>query len=373
VRWFGRWLRDEPSEIDAEPPIRVFVRRSTRPAPDLAEMRGDWRFEPGWPLERSRTALLRPDGEADDTVAVRGDVGVAAWISCAGKLPWGQPDDQRPDDAMSLTYDWEPLADEVELLGQPRLELELTSSAPVAFLSAKLCDVFPDGTSALVTRGVLNLAHRESSTQPSPLEPGSRVRIRLELEATSWVFERGHGLRLSLAGSDWPNVWPPPEAATLTVARGSVALSLPVVEGPSPILETPVFAPSTGRDLHAADEADEVPVTWRIERDLMGRETRAVTAYGYDYDAPFDARVTERYEGSVGVFTDDPGRAWARGTSRYEIRWPEATVVAEARLDLRSDANAYHVVVDVVAEEGGEGELGRVERRWERIVPRDHQ
>jgi predicted acyl esterase len=375
ARWFGRWLRDEPTGIDDEPPIRVFVRRSTRPAPDLAEMQGAWRYEPGWPLARGRTEELRPAGAGEDVVPVRGDVGVTAWISCAGKLPWGQPDDQRPDDAMSLVYDWEPLTAELELLGHARLELELSSSAPVAFLSAKLCDVFPDGTSALVTRGVLNLAHRKSSIEPSPLPAGHAVRVALELEATSWAFQPGHRVRLSLAGADWPNVWPPPEAAALAVTRGSVVLSLPVVDGPSPIEQTPVFSPSPGRDLHAADEADEVPVTWRIERDLVGHETRAVTAYGYDYDAPFDARVTERYEGAVGVSTDDPGRAWACGTSRYEIRWPEATVVAEARLELRSEARAYHVVVDVLAEEVGDGaeSLGRRERRFERTIPRDLQ
>ena len=44
IRWFGRWLRDDPNGIDAEPPIAVFVRRSTRPAPDLAMMRGEWRL-----------------------------------------------------------------------------------------------------------------------------------------------------------------------------------------------------------------------------------------------------------------------------------------------------------------------------------------
>src|SRR5712691_212388 len=42
VRWFGRWLRDEQNGIDEEPPIAVFMRRSTRPAPDLAEVRGEW-------------------------------------------------------------------------------------------------------------------------------------------------------------------------------------------------------------------------------------------------------------------------------------------------------------------------------------------
>jgi predicted acyl esterase len=374
VRWFGRWLRDDANGLDGEPPIRVFVRRSTRPAPDLPEVRGAWRFEPGWPPARGRAETLRPAGEGLDPVPVRGDVGLTAWISCAGKLPWGQPDDQRPDDALSLAYEWEPLAEELEVLGHARVELELSSPVPVAYLSAKLCDVFPDGASALVARGVLNLAHRESSVEPAPL-PGRPVRVAVELEATSWVFEPGNRIRLSLAGSDWPNVWPPPRAGELTVDRSSVVLTLPVVDGPAPVAETPVFAPSPGRDLHAAEDGGEVPVTWRIERDLVAHETRAVTGYGYDYDAPHAARVRERYEGAVGVSTADPGRAWARGTSRYEIRWPEAEVTAEARLDLRSDAHAYHVVVDVLVEERGDGpdSLGRRERRFERTIPRDLQ
>ena len=46
IRWFRRWLCDEPNGIEDEPPIQVFVRRSTRPEPDLAELRGEWRSEP---------------------------------------------------------------------------------------------------------------------------------------------------------------------------------------------------------------------------------------------------------------------------------------------------------------------------------------
>jgi hypothetical protein len=54
------------------------------------------------------------------------------------------------------------------------------------------------------------------------------------------------------------------------------------------------------------------------------------------------------------------------------LRWPEAGCATEARLDLRSDADAYHVVVDVIAEElgGAPDGLGRRERRFERTIPR---
>jgi len=371
LRWFRRWLCDEENGVESEPPIRVFVRRSTRPEPDLAKARGSWRFEPGWPLERAREVVLVPDEAAARELEIRGDIGMSAWISCAGRLPWGQPSDQREDDARSLCYEWGPMEEELEILGHPRLALTLVSSTSVAYLSAKLCDVFPDGTSALVTRGHLNLAHRSSSVAPEPLPPGAPVEVEFELEATSWVFEAGHEIRLSLAGSDWPNIWPPPISGTLTLDSGKLALSLPVVEGEPPVSEIPVFAPSPGDDPHAAaTEAEQPPVVWRIERDVLGRETEAVISHAAVYEGELGAKVEETYEGRIGVSTTDPGNAWARATSRYVIRWPEADCATEAHLDLRSDANAYHVVVDVVAEEPGEVGIGRHERHFERTIPR---
>ena len=133
-------------------------------------------------------------------IHVRGDVGRAAWISCAARLPWGLPDDQRFDDALSLTYDWEPLEEELDVMGHPRVRLTVTSPVPVAYLSARLCDVFPDGTSALAGRGVLNLTHRDGHDAPLALEAGVPTPIEIELEATSWIFEPGHSVRLALAG-----------------------------------------------------------------------------------------------------------------------------------------------------------------------------
>ncbi len=373
VRWFRRWLCDDENGVENEPPISVFVRRSTRPAPDLGELHGSWRSEPGWPLARSDVRLLTPEPPVGtDEIAIRGDIGASAWISCAGRLPWGQASDQREDDAVSLGYDW-PLADELEIMGYATLSATVTSSVPLAFLSAKLCDVFPDGTSALVSRGVLNLSHRRSSTEPEPLEPGVPAEVTIELDATSWVFEAGHRIRLSLAPSDWPNVWPPPTNGTLTIDRATLELALPVVDGQPAIEEPPTFTPSPGKETHGPEPTGEQPpLVWRTEHDVLGRERRAVVSHGSSYDGDAGSRIDERYEGAVGVSVTDPGAAWARAKSRFVIRWPEAGCAAEATLDLRSDANAYHVVVEVLAEELSHDatSLGRRERRFERTIPR---
>ena len=366
VRWFSRWLRDEPNGIDEEPPLIAFVRRSTRPDPSLPEVRGQWRSEPNWPAERLRPRVLRPAGDVIDRIDVEGDVGVAAWISCAGKPPWTLPEDQREDDARSLTYDWEALDAELEILGHPRVRLTATSPHEVAFLSARLCDVFPDGTSALVSRGILNLTHRFGHDDPRPLEPGLPTPVELELEVTSWVFEPGHRVRLALAGVDWPNTWPPPHGGALEVDRGTVELELPVLEGGSEGAP-PVFAPPPPRPADDV-EVEQPPVVRRVERGA--RKTSVVTGYGSVYRSSFESAIEEHYEGEVGVSHRQPGKAWARGAARYRIAWPEATVATEARLDLRSDATTYHVVVDVVAEEEGESGIGRIERRFERTIPR---
>ncbi|MCZ7535151.1 MAG: CocE/NonD family hydrolase [Acidimicrobiia bacterium] len=268
--------------------------------------------------------VRRFEGEGTDTLEVRGDVGSTAWISCAGRLPWGQPLDQRPDEAHSLVYTWEPEASEVEILGHPRLSLRLVSSSPVVFLSAKLCDVFPDGTSVLVSRGLLNLAHRDSSVTPRPLDPGATYEVDVDLDATSWVFEAGHRLRLAIAGADWPNIWPPPSSAELSVDRSGIGLTLPVIpDGLDAHRAVPVFAaaPSDG-DPHSADSGVVAPVTWRIEHDVIPRETRAVIAHGSEYRAEHGADVRESYSGTVAVSTDDPGDATATATARSRSSGP---------------------------------------------------
>jgi uncharacterized protein len=380
VRWWDRWLRGRRNGVDEGPPVTVFVRSSTRPAPDLDEQPGTWRDEPTWPPDRAVTRTLPLSGAAPaadgvDRLAVRADVGSAAWISCAGHLPFGQPDDQREDDAWSLTYDWD-LDQQLEVLGHPRLTVRVGASAPVAFLSAKLCDVFPDGTSTLVARGFLNLCQRRSRTDPEPMPPGVVEEVELEPDATSWVFPAGHRLRLSLAGTDWPNLVPPPGPVILTVERAGSALTLPALDGPSPgpSPSLPPLRPAAGpAETPAAGDPGSrpsdppSPVLWRVVRDVLGRRTEAEIDHGGRTELPDGAVLVERYRGTVGTALDRPGTTWARGSAEYRVEWPEATVVTSARLDLRGDADAFEVQLDLEAREGDEL---RWTRSWHRRIPR---
>jgi hypothetical protein len=360
ISWFNRWLRPDSAVVATEPPIRVFIRHSTKPDADLAMLNGEWRFEETWPPARSVTTTLRPTethaaqvGKSDiDVLDVRPDVGVAAWNSCAGGLPWGQPTDQREDDSWSLTYDWPIDLDHFEILGHALLKLKVASDQPVASISVKICDVFPDGTSALVARGFLNLTHRTSSTSPQPLVPNVFENVDVELEATSWVFARGHKIRLSIAGADWPNIWSPPHPFALSVERSTVQLMLPTVDNHG--AGTPKFAPLKPT-VHSESPPNEydVPTLWRIERDVLAHQTIARTQYGGPSVVRDGGATRELYQGEVGVSTTDPTHSWVTATTRYQLDWPEAKCTVEARMRIDSDAEAFNVVIDVDADLDG--------------------
>jgi putative CocE/NonD family hydrolase len=389
IRWWDRWLKAIDNGIDREPPIVLFAQRSTLPEPDRATMNGEWRWEPTWPPARlvatpvdlaaaevNRPGDGRAEGDGPDELEVRGDVGWTAWISCAGALPWGQPVDQRPDELHSLVATWAPLDEEVEILGHARLRVRVSSSAPVAYLAAKITDVFPDGTSSLVCRGMLNLTHRDSREAPAPLEPGVVYDVTFPLEVASWTFERGHRIRLDLAGTDWPNAWAPPAPVTLSIDRGSAELTLPVIDGPTPIRERPVLPPpnvaeanQSPKERDKGEDPSKGWVRWDVGHDLLGRRTSAHAGSFGDYEAQEDVpSFMEHYGGVVTVSTRDPGEAVAEAQTRFEMRYPEATCGASSTMRIVSDRDVYSIELDLTVTEDGEI---RWTRRWERRIPRD--
>ena len=366
ARWWDRWLRGievgaDGSSYDEEPALTWFAQRSTRPAPDRALVDGKWRSAPAWPLVGARAEEMSL-GDGLVTYEVVPDVGTAAWNSCAGSLPWGQPTDQRYDDAASLTWDWP--AEQISLLGHAVLRLRVASTEPVASVSARLCDVFPDGTSSLLARGLLNLTHRDSSVPPAPLPVGTGgpafVGVEVELEAMTWEAAPGHRLRLSVAGVDWPNTVAPPRPLTLTIDQGASSLLLPVAGESAPATGLPLLPVPT------KDATGAVPTTWRVERDVLRRRTICVDDHGSDYDVA-GGRVSERYTGRVEVSTETFAQR-AEASADFTVMWDEATVRARTEVTLAADDSAYDVVVTVQTWRDGEPFM---DRQWQRRIARD--
>lgn len=349
--WFDRWLREGPAQ---ESRVDLFVRTTTRPAPFLDQHEGYW-ITDTWP-----SAATRPESRelaGPRSLVVRPDVGTAAWIDCAGHLPWGLSGDQRSDDAYSLTFDW-PAADEV-IVGHPSVRLRLSADAPAASLSVKLCDVFDDGTSALVSRGSLDLAYRAGvHRSPAPLVPGEEFEVVLELDACAYAFSPGQTLRLSVAGADWPNTIAPPAPVTLTVHSGRLELPL--------YLGSPRSAPAFAAGEPSSSE-DPEGVSWTVTRDVLRDVTTCAVDHGSAYEIPHGTAF-EHYSGRVAV-DNKTFAQHATAAATFGLTWPAANVSVRVTSTMRVDVGptGYDVAIDATAYDG---DTLVSHREWREHIPR---
>jgi hypothetical protein len=283
--------------------------------------------------------------------------------------PFGLPRDQAPDDMRSLTYTTAPLEQPLELLGFPRAVLHAESTAEVVFFSVRLCDVAPDGTSALVSRGILNATHRLSHRDPSPVSPGEIMELEVPMKVTSWLVQPGHRLRVSIASSDWPTVWPSPLPATNTVHHGQARPSciiLPVVGEANPALPRPSFQPPVSLPPRAITSTDAAE--WSVNEDVVAgqvtvrvRDRHRVRPVG----EPFE--VEEEQQVECGAADATPDRSYARGLQRISLLQPGVRTDLYGRVSLRSTRDRFHVEVGLRVLQDGESFF---EKQWLETVAR---
>jgi predicted acyl esterase len=249
VRFWDRWLKDEQNGAMDGPLLRAYIQEPVPPAAAHPDRPGRFVAEPAWPPVGREPLVLYPSagtlGSEPAAPATLDHPGVdAAGLDCGAWCPYGSevdfPTDQRAEDALSLTFDGPPLAERLELLGDPVAVLALACDRPLGLVAVRLCDVAPDGSSLLLSRGLLNLTHRDGHDAVVPVRPGERIDVRMRLDAVGHAFVPGHRIRLALSPTSWPLAWPSPERVTLSVHTG-----------PSTRLELPVRTPA------AADEALE--------------------------------------------------------------------------------------------------------------------
>ena len=379
ARFFEHWLMGIDNGVMDEPPITLYVQRYDRPLGRREHTSGYWRHEAGWPLDRAHEQVLHlaPAGALTSTpsrtgVTVEYDydptVGMTFGIFGGSSALPLVPPDQRLEAGLSTTWTTEPLDATVEILGRPRLELRITTSAEIATVVARLIDVAPDGRGASVTKGILNLTHRDSHEAPARLEPGRAYDVAIDLETTSWVFEPGHRIQVAVTGADYPFLWPSPlpYVAAVDVGRDAPSrLRLPVVGALDPALPGPTFAPVAPLD-EAPSFALELPA-WRITRDLSTGGDEVTTRTHSVVRLADGGTARTRSEGTTSVRQDDPAHASIHGTSEMVLDSPERVVRAAATGRMRSDATTFHLSIDL--EVSVDGRLTHA-RQWRRSVPR---
>jgi uncharacterized protein len=385
LQWWDYWLKSVNNGALEAPQLVAYMRRPYQPRVGIGAVPGEWRAVQQWSDRRKNPLRLylapghalqdEPGPEATEQLRYVASGGTEAGIW------WGDPmPDQRPADAYSLIYESRPLQRELDLLGSPEVLLSVSSSATRANWMVRLEDVAPDGTVTLITGKAINGTHRDSDASPQALTPGQMYHLKIPLLFTSWVYERGHRIRIAVSNALFPMYWPTPEAMTTSLQLGGQAassLTLPVIPSMPPEAAATAAALVGSRNLSRQDaEAApaEVDLHWigpaHIERDVPKASTIVRYGYGYHGDfnvstAPGDTMFLE-YE----VSDNDPARARVTARVIAERIWQGHKVRWQGKTEITSDRTQFHYLHE--REMLSDGKVVR-EKTWTTDVPRDYQ
>jgi len=384
VRWFDHWLKGRDTGIMDEPRFAVYVRGWHPPGPYLATVPGYWRYEDGWPIARIEERPFYPrsnhtlSGEMPRPAVHRLRYAPTIGIEGGGPVMWwgDVAHDQRPTDAFSLNYDSAPLTENLEILGLPKAMLRVAADATHANWIVRLSDVAPDGTVTQVAGAGFNGTHRNSAREPEALKPGEVFPLQIEMHFTSWVFPKGHRLRLSVNNAQWPMLWPTPYPMTTELRLGGSEGShvlLPVV--PRGEHAVPDFLPPADDPaLPGFETLDAGTNSGYGEISSVDRnpQTGEVTATATNSGGSRYPWGTETYRETIEHRSSDarPENTSVRGTHRMEVKLDERTLLWEAELSFDSDKeNFYYEYTRRLSENGKQVR----EKTWSDTIPRDYQ
>lgn len=381
LRWWDMWLKGKDTGIMEEPMLRVWMQDSVPPTSNYKTRPGRWVAEVAWPSSRIREQryvfapgwLVSPDDESilelPLTIQSPLSVGLFAGKWCSFSATPDLPHDQREEDGGALVFDSQTLTEQIEILGAPVVELDLTSNRPVAMVAVRLSDVDEDGRATRVTYGLHNLTHHGSDEFPETLVPEQRYRVHIKLNDIAQVLPAGHRIRVAISTSYWPLAWPPPQPTRLTIFAKTSTLTLPV-RPPNDIdehlrpFESPYIAPPVEKTIIQPRHYE-----WTVKRDLANEVSTLEVVkdegtYRLDeIDLELWRKTTEWYSYQRDDFSSVRGETLSvRGFRRDD--WSVWTVT---RMVMTCNATDFQVHADLDAYEGNR----RVYcASWDRTIPR---
>ena len=147
-----------------------------------------------------------------------------------------RPIERRPD---GLIFTTPSLSTPVEVTGDVRAELWITTDVPDTDLSVRITDVYPDGRSMLILDNTMRAryhASRDFSTFQL-LQPGVPVKLTFDIGPTSLVLNTRHRLRAIVTGSNAPRFLPNPNTGAMFLKAGAttrVAHTQLLLDAPHP-------------------------------------------------------------------------------------------------------------------------------------------
>ncbi|HJU52347.1 MAG TPA: CocE/NonD family hydrolase [Acidimicrobiia bacterium] len=352
-RWFAHQLRGDDNGVMEMPLLTAWVR--TTPPYDAPVSTGFWQT---W---QERTEV--------DSWEMQLGAGIKTWDGpqwVGSHAPaWDRAvvrsSDPVRDDEASLTFESDPLPADLDLFGNPQVELLVSSDQPAGLVAARMLAVSPAGDAFLICRGSRNLVFPVDFSNPSPPQEGEWRQVRFPLLAASARIPAGWTVRLSLAGADFPIAWPPGQPFRLSVDAAESRLRLPLLPAGGKAVTIPPAPPPP--PVPAKVERDDV--AWSVDR----RDDRTTFERSLAREELQEGRLryssTQRWE--VTVDDNDPGSTALVSNVELKLERADWKVSALGRVAITADADAFYLEIGLGALED---ERAVFERTWRERIDR---
>ncbi len=254
-QWFDYWLMGVDNGVMDQPRADLEV------GPD------QWVTQADWPAPGATNTVMHPQtGGVLGSAASSGTATYADTANSESSLV-ASPTTTK---SFRLAYSTLALAGDLRISGTPTIDLKLKSTKSTATLGALLVDYGTDtrvnyrgsgsgvktlttqdcngdGTTSddacyrqvatdtitsdvnVVARGFLDAQNRSSSSQSSPLTPGTYYSVSWGTMPQDYTFKTGHRLALILTGTDDDVVGDTPTGASVTIDLAGSSVTLPVI------------------------------------------------------------------------------------------------------------------------------------------------
>lgn len=377
VRWWDYWLKGRDTGVLEDPKLVIFMRHWFPPNPNLEEVPGEWRVEAGWPPnhQTKSTLYLQPNHSLAKSLP-EADTHQLKYVPSIGVEAgfwWGELlSDQRPVDAFSLVYDSDLLPEDLAIMGRPHALLKASVDAPLADWFARLSDVAPDGEVTQITGAGLSGAQRDSMTDPKALVPGHFYDLDVEMHLTTWVFPKGHRIRLSVSNALWPMVLSTPYKMTTSLQLGGdngSRLQLPVVpvHGQAPVRVQPPQPSEHRPDIQSI--GFPWPGEWRVTRDEGRLKTTVLWKGKAEEKYPWGDE-TDLEKLTYEIEDAHPEFNIIEGEAETTLKLKDRVLVWSGHLTFTTDARNF--LYRYTRELRKDGVLIKT-KTWEETIPRDFQ
>ncbi|MCB0687235.1 MAG: CocE/NonD family hydrolase [Saprospiraceae bacterium] len=354
-----------------------------RPGLTPEEIPGYWKEIRQWPPKHqqfdtlylnneSELSTLKPSENSTNEISYKPSVGVEASGSVMWWGDWAP--DQSIADQQSLLYRSDPLAENLEITGFPKVILQASCDTTQANWVVRLSDEAPDGRVTLITGAAFNATHRNSAENPEDIVSNKVMKLPIEMHLTSWTFRKGHRVRLAVNNAQWPMLWPTPYPMRTKIwldTMGINQLQLPVLPGykSEKTFNLPGIDPQLPGYRTIASETLSGYAEIRTSTYNHRTGGAEILATNSGEDAFPWGRI--KYTEEIKHWTNDPDPAHTGVQSIYTITavLPKRELRWEGHLIFTSDETDFHyhytrkLFVNQV--------LIR-EKSWQQIIPRDH-